>query len=316
MGDDVANQIKFGMPSARAEVGSADEILEFKVYAEMNLGPDNAEDGSNQQWVPLLEGERVYRANGEADFTYDNTRYWVNDRTFYFYGVYPATTNVTRYGLDSDQDGTNDGWAYNSTIEVPLAADVDYMTAIYSQGITNNAFPASVPMPFTHNMARVRFKVKKAETNQGDTFTVTEIGFSGISRMANLTLRYAPGQTYAPTLTVNSEKGTVNRRNLNVSVETEGTELFTDNGLLLIPQEIVAGQAKLNISFKFQQEEDVNGEAIENQTIAKDLPAITWEPNKTYVYTLELRDDKNIYISTPTVEGWGTPQPGGFIIIQ
>ena len=134
-GDD-AKLIKFGAASTRAEVTSANDILAFKVFAEMNLGADNAEDGSNLQWISLLENERVYRDNSDADFTYDNTRYWVNDRTFYFFGFYPETINVMRYGLEN-------GWAYTSTIEVPYAADLDFMTAIYSQGITDNAFPES-----------------------------------------------------------------------------------------------------------------------------------------------------------------------------
>jgi hypothetical protein len=99
-------------------------------------------------------------------------------------------------------------------------------------------------------------------------------------------------------------------------MEAAETELLGNNGLLLLPQTIVAGQATLNISFQYQQAEDKDGTAIENQTLSKALPAVVWEANKTYVYNLELKDDKNIYISTPTVEGWGTSQPGGFIIVQ
>lgn len=306
---DGTKPIKFGAASTRAEVTSANDILAFKVFAEMNLGADNAEDGSDKQWIPLLENERVYRDNSDADFTYDNTRYWVNDRTFYFFGFYPETINVTRYGLES-------GWAYTSTIEVPYAADLDFITAIYSQGITDNSFPESVPMQFVHRFARVKFNIKKAENNKEDKFTVTEIGFSGISRSATFALMYRQGQQYEPILTPNSENRTVNRRNLNKPIEAAGTDLLGNNGLLLLPQTIVAGQATLNISFQYQQAEDTDGTAIENQTLSKALPAVVWEANKTYVYNLELKDDKNIYISTPTVEGWGTSQPGGFIIVQ
>ena len=286
---DGTKQIKFGAASTRAEVTSANDILAFK--------------------VSLLENERVYRDNSDADFTYDNTRYWVNDRTFYFFGFYPETINVTRYGLES-------GWAYTSTIEVPYAADLDFITAIYSQGITDNTFPESVPMQFVHRFARVKFNIKKAANNAADKFTVTEIGFSGISRSATFALIYSQGQSYEPILTPNSENRTVSRRNLNKPIEAAETDLLGNNGLLLLPQTIVAGQATLNISFQYQQAEDTDGTAIENQTLSKALPAVVWEANKTYVYNLELKDDKNIYISTPTVEGWGTSQPGGFIIVQ
>jgi hypothetical protein len=82
---------------------------------------------------------------------------------------------------------------------------------------------------------------------------------------------------------------------------------------LLIPQDISNGQASLNLSFTYKQKESAE---VEYQTLSKAIPEYKWEAGMTYVYTLELKDDKNIYISTPTVEGWGTPQPGGFIIIQ
>ena len=94
--------IRFGEAVTRAAITNADDITEFKVYAEMNLVPDNATDGSNLQWVSLFDGgEKVYRDNNNdgvtdttGDFTYNNTRYWVNDRTFNFFAVHPYETEV------------------------------------------------------------------------------------------------------------------------------------------------------------------------------------------------------------------------------
>ena len=312
-----APAIRFGSVDTRAEVMGADQILGFNVFAEMNLGSDNAEDGSNLQWIPLLESERVYRSNSKSPFVYDNTRYWINNRRYYFFGVYPESVNVSRYGLDN-------GWIYSSTIEVPYAADMDLMTAISDVAVWDETEFEAVKMNFKHHFARVKFKICKNSVNAEDTFTVTEIGISGISRSANLILMYRPGSAYAPILSPNSDYGSVLRRNLNEEIAlgewgadnklVGGTTLLENNGLLLIPQDISNGQASLNISFTYKQKEATEAEY---QTISKPLPdGYAWEANKTYVYTLELKDDKNIYISTPTVEGWGTPQPGGFIIIN
>lgn len=313
--------IKFGNVATRAEVADASAITEFKVFGEMNLGDDGTDEAL--QWVTLFdEGELVSREGSSDNWTYENKRYWVDNRTFRFFAFYPSSTNVRRIAMSN-------GWVYSSTIEVPYAANTDFMTAIPDATyVTPGVTPGTVDLSFKHRLARVRFNIYKNTVNTNDRYTVTDIGFSGISRTATFIATFTSrttGGDYEFTLSPNAANGTVLRRNLaydiavgevNEGVLTGGTLLLENDGLVLIPQEIAAGQAKLNISFKFQQKEDVNGESIENQTIAKDLPAITWEPNKTYVYTLELRDDKNIYISTPTVEGWGTPQPGGFIIIQ
>lgn len=294
--------ICFGEASTRAEVKDASEIKEFKVYAEMNLG-------SNLQWIPLLEGERVYRPSADAPFTYDNTRYWVNDRTFYFFGFYPETTVITRTSEESES-GTI--LRYTGTVQVPYAADSDFMSALTIQREIpeGEAFPEGVPMKFKHYFANIGFKATKNANNA--RITITSIGFSGISRTANLSIVCQPGSSYTEELVSVAEQRTVLRRNLSYDIETE-TELLKDNGLLVVPQSIADGQVMLNISYEYQQQE---GAEVEYYTFSKAIPAVEWKANQRYVYTLTLSVDKNIYISTPTVEEWGSPQSGGIIIIQ
>ena len=310
--------IAFSNVATRAEVTEASAITEFKVFGEMNLGDDGTDEAS--QWVTLFdEGELVSREGSSDNWTYDNKRYWVDNRTFRFFAFYPSSTNVRRIAMPN-------GWVYSSTIEVPYAANTDFMTAMPDATyVTPGVTPGTVDLSFKHRFARVRFNIyKNAVMNTDDSFVVTDIGISGISRTANFTAYFASGQPYEFTLSPNAANGTVLRRNLaydiavgevNEGVLTGGTLLLGDNdGLLLIPQDISNGQASLNLSFTYKQKE---GTEVEYQTISKPLPGgYAWEAGKTYVYTLELKDDKNIYISTPTVEGWGTTQPGGFIIIN
>ncbi len=309
--EDNNTAICFGEASTRAEVTNASEIKEFKVYAEMNLGSDNATDGSNLQWIPLLEGERVYRSSADAPFTYDNTRYWVNDRTFYFFGFYPETTVITRTSEESES-GTI--LRYTGSVQVPYAADSDFMSAltIQSEIPEGEAFPEGVPMQFKHYFANIGFEATKDAGNANARITITSIGFSGISRTANLSIVCQPGSSYTEELVPVAEQRTVLRRNLSYDIETE-TKLLEDNGLLVVPQSIADGQVMLNISYEYQQQE---GAEVEYYTFSKAIPAVTWKANQRYVYTLTLSVDKNIYISTPTVEEWGSPQSGGIIIIQ
>lgn len=313
--EDNNTPICFGEASTRAEVKDASEIKEFKVYAEVNLGSDSAPDGSNLQWIPLLEGERVYRDNdgdGVTDdtgnFTYDNTRYWVNDRTFYFFGFYPETTVITRTSEESES-GTI--LRYTGSVQVPYAADSDFMTAltIQSEIPEGEEFPESVPMQFKHYFANIGFEATKNANNA--KITITSIGFSGISRTANLSIVCQPGSSYTEELVPVAEQRTVLRRNLSYDIGNN-TPLLEDNGLLVVPQSIADGQVMLNISYEYQQD----GAEVEYVTFSKAIPAVTWKANQRYVYTLTLSVDKNIYISTPTVEEWGSPQSGGIIIIK
>lgn len=310
--EDNNTPICFGEASTRAEIKDASEIREFKVYAEVNLGSDSATDSSNLnlQWIPLLEGERVYRSSADANapFTYDNTRYWVNDRTFYFFGFYPETTVITRTSEESES-GTI--LRYTGSVQVPYAADSDFMTALTIQREIpeGEEFPEGVPMKFKHYFANIGFEATKNANNA--RITITSIGFSGISRTANLSIVCQPGSSYTEELVPVPEQRTVLRRNLEYNIET-GTELLKDNGLLVVPQSIVDGQVMLNISYEYQQD----GQEVEYYTFSKAIPAVTWKANQRYVYTLTLSVDKNIYISTPTVEEWGSPQSGGIIIIK
>lgn len=302
--------ICFGEASTRAEIKDASEIKEFKVYAEMNLGSDSDPDGLNLQWIPLLEGERVYRSSADANapFTYDNTRYWVNDRTFYFFGFYPETTVITRT-FEESESGTI--LRYTGSVQVPYAADSDFMTALTIQEEIpeGEEFPESVPMKFKHHFANIGFEATKNANNA--RITITSIGFSGISRTANLSIVCQPGSSYTEELLPVAEQRTVLRRNLSDNIET-GTELLKNNGLLVVPQSIVDGQVMLNISYEYQQD----GQDVEYYTFSKAIPKVEWKANQRYVYTLTLSVDKKIYISTPTVEEWGSPQSGGIIIIK
>ena len=327
--EDNNTPICFGEASTRAEIKNASEIKEFKVYAEVNLGSDSATDGSdsatdgsdsapdgsNLQWIPLLEGERVYRDNNgdgvtddTGNFTYDNTRYWVNDRTFYFFGFYPETTVITRTAEESE-NGTI--LRYTGSVQVPYAADSDFMTALAIQEEIpeGEEFPESKPMKFKHHFANIGFEATKNANNA--RITITSIGFSGISRTANLSIVCQPGRSYEEELLPVAEQRTGLRRNLSYNIGNN-TPLLEDNGLLVVPQSIADGQVMLNISYEYQQD----GQDVEYYTFSKAIPAVEWKANQRYVYTLTLSVDKNIYISTPTVEEWGSPQSGAIIIIK
>lgn len=308
--DERKDLIRFSGVDTRAVITNGSQITQFAVFAEQNLGPDDTPEAL--QWVSLLKDERVYR-DDSGDFTYDNKRYWIPERTFFFFGVHPYGASVTR-----EQNSDAKTFKYTLDIAVPTNAATDYMAAqkTVPVGLAPKVYPV-VDMSFTHLLSKVAFKImKSSEYNADDTFTVTQVGLSGISARATFIAEHGPN-TYSEKLTVIPENRQVRRQGLNEVITTSGVNVLgDDDGLLLVPQEFAGGQVKLSVNYTYKGAGDTENTYL---TLEVPIPAdkvSKWESGKSYVYTLTLMIDHNIYISTPTVSDWGTAQPGGTIIIQ
>ena len=305
--------ITFGSVETRVE--SADEMNEFGVFAQQNLGKDD--DPASLQWLALLEEERVYRTN--SGWTYDNTRYWVDDRTFFFWAYYPyvgttatRTTETTYVNFNGEsQPKTISHFTLN--VAVPYAADADYMVAQAGAITTTAPYPSSVDFEFEHLLSKIVFNIKKSgDFNANDKFIVTQVGLTGVSRNGTYVATHTPGSSYKEEFTPTTESRQVRRSNLNKELTTGGVDV-TSGGFYMLPQTLAGDQVKLSIAYTYQQ--GGNGE-VQYLTVEKAIPAGEWVKEKVYTYTLELAIDNNIYISTPTVSSWGSMQTGGTIIIQ
>ena len=305
--------IRFNDVATRTVVSNASEITEFSVFADQNLGPDGTTQA--HQWVSILQDERVYRDENN-DFTYDNTRYWVNGRTFFFFGVYPYGTDVTR--TESIDPQGQISFEYTVGVTIPYNASRDFLIAQTTIPVLVDAvdYPL-VGMEFNHLLSQIVINVKKdAIYNATDSFIVTQVGISGISRNGTLVAAHSPN-TYTESLNVVDESRQIRRQNLNASLTAAGVDVLGENnGMLVLPQVIKEGVAKLSIAYSYQQAADTE---LQYSTIEVDIPTeqvSQWESGKIYTYNLTLKIDNNIYISTPTVSNWGTAQSGGTIIIK
>ena len=307
-------EIKFGTASTRAEVNAAGDILEFGVCADMNLGADDTPEA--MEWIPLFENDRVWRNNATSEFTYENERFWVDYRSYHFFGVHPYPASVARAIEDimSGDEKTGTKISYTIPITIPYAADDDIMTAYKAQVTTDmSSHPSSVDMQFEHKLSRVKLNIKADES--GHEYTITEIGLSGVSRTGSLVYELIPGSRKNEAVITNSENRNIRRRNLSVVLDTDGESILGDGGMLVMPQAVNVGQVKLEISYKYKQINDASG-TVTNLTASVNIPAITWVSGNTYEYNLTLKMDDKLYISTPTVAPWGSPQSGGIIIIK
>lgn len=301
--------------SAETRVENANEINEFGVFAQQNLGKDD--EPTANQWISLLEGERVYRT--DSGFTYDNTRYWVDDRAFFFWAYYPyAGITASRRAETNDvnvngvlQPQTTSHFTLN--VSVPYAANTDYMVAQKTERTDAGTYPSSVDFNFEHLLSKVVFNIKKSgDYNAEDEFIVTQVGLAGISRNGVFECTHVSGTSLNESFTSIVENRQVRRSNLNKEISTSGVDVL-DGGFYMLPQTLVENQVKLSVTYTYQQAG--NGE-LQYMTVEKVIPVIEWEKGKVYTYTLELAIDNYIYISTPSVTGWGSMQTGGTIIIQ
>ena len=323
--------IRFGEAVTRAAITDAEEITEFKVYAEMNLGPDNATDGSNQQWVSLFDGgEKVYRDNNNdgvtdttGDFTYNNTRYWVNDRTFNFFAVHPYETEVV---VSNNGDSSD---AYSIQFETPESADMDFLYASVTQETeADQEAYQTVNFELKHITSKIKFEITRdGNNNQNDRFWIKSITLSNIKKSGTVTVAPANTDTQvswtygdAP---INFKKEYSEYFEIGVQGDPNASaDMCTpwNDGLLLMPQNVEARKIELKIAYQYQLEganadETKRGE-VENREIITSIPAIEWKSNTSYCYKLQLKETNLITFSQIEVAGWGSNITGGTIIIK
>lgn len=311
------NLISFGDVSTR--VNSANDINEFGAFIGLNLGAES--EPGEKEWLSILERERIYRSGG--GFTYDNKCYWVDERAFFFFGYYPYGTNVSC--TQEHNLATIDGLeqtvttsTYTMDISVPYAANADFMTAQRSVHTADPDFETTVDMVFNHLLSMVSFTIKKDADgeNAEDKFVVTQLGLSGVSRTGKFTAVHTD-DSYTEEFIWNDESRQIQRNNINVELTTGGVNILGENnGLMVMPQSLEEGDIMLNISYTYQQKGtdevlyNTKSVAIPTSTVNK------WVAGKKYMYSLILDVDNSIYINTPTMTDWGTPQPGGIVIIK
>ena len=313
-GQDDAREISFGVMDARTRVENASEIREFGVSGVMNLGSEGTEE--YDQYISLFDNERIYRASDadNAAFIYDDKRYWINDRTFHFLGVYPYMQNsveaatLSQYGVDYD--------GYRVEFEVPQTADKDFMIAHKTQLIAADAtsYP-TVDLSFSHALCKVNLNVAKNQENKDDRVDVVIVkmkirgmwksGTLYTSRFANYTDNWDFYGSSILEMTTPSDF-------IPIEVDVDGTKIMGD--LMLIPQAIGVNAVAVEINYVFYSSDGSTGE---NKTATAYLPATTWEASKEYTYNIVLAaEDNQIRFTTPTVKPWGAAQTGGTIIIQ
>lgn len=318
---DSEEAIVFNNVQTRDIVNSADDIFSMGVFAQMNLGDvDKGEAGSND-YIMLLDNEHVSRISPEAPWTYEHTRYWVADRVYHFFAVWPFSgDNPSSVTNVSSVAGTGNGaYGYSVTFETPDTADQELLIANTTvKTKTGDDFPESVDLGFQHALTNVNLKVwsNGADNNAQDNVKVKEVTISNVKKRGTLTTTAATESesnwTYSSdkisfTKEYDGDGITVSPAQIIDGVfESQGNNPGTPfgDGLLLIPQTITNGDPILvTVAYNlYNKEEDL----WEEKRLMTLLPEYTWPAGKRLTYNLILSGDKTyteIEINT-VVEDW------------
>ena len=302
--------------NSRGPVSGVGDIKDFKVYAVMSEEADEDYERPNDvAYNHILEDERVYwnetLNSGAGGFMYDNTQYWVKDRTFHFFGFWPADIHA-----EIDDDGVSYNLTYSATVTSAEAKD-DLLTFHYSTHTeANQTVYAAVPVTFNRALTQISSEITQDfESNPYDKFCVTSVTFSGIRAGGTLTTsRFdKTGQWDLTDDKLSFSKGFASPEQLTAD------PLTVFDGLNLVPQKIDNSNNKIAfvVNYTYQQGDSngLTGE-VENKTATINLPISEWLPGKKYNYKLVLYKNNLIVFRNITVSTWGEQPDAGTIIIK
>ena len=316
---DSRKAIVFSDVQTRAIVSSADEILSMGVLAQMNLGDEDQQEAGSNSYTMILENEKVSRTNSSAPWTYEHTRYWVTDRVFHFFAVWPysgensSVTNVSSVAGDG-------AYGYRVTFETPAAADQELLTAKATvKTKTGYEFHESVGFNFQHKLSNVNLKIwgNGAEENKNDKIKVKEVSIKNVTKKGTLNTTLS-GSSW----NLSSEKMTFTKTydgggievsqaqiNANGQLETNGNNpgVPFENGLLLIPHTLTqSNPVVVTVIYDLQRPIDQEENLWEEKRLQVMLPDGSWPAGKKLTYNLIISGDRTIteFQINTVVEDW------------
>jgi hypothetical protein len=252
----------------------------------------------------LLDNEYVYLKDG--NWTYDNTQLWISNSLFGFFACYPQDA-----GFVKDTESVS----VSLTYETPDAADEDILVATTFVDTSVEGYDVTVPLTFKHLFSKVNIRVKQNKgTNERDNFIIDKITLRNVRSKG--TCKALQGLDVIWEYDTTTKTFTKDIEGDNI-IDFETGIMLSDDGLLLLPQNIAANSIELEVAFRVGLEGNTDISTFESKTYKAFLPnTVNWEPGKSYTYTAQVSTYNPIVFMPPMVESWGGSQSGGTIIIK
>ena len=316
--------IVFNDVQTRGLVESADDILSMGVFAQMNLGDDSKQEEGRNSFIMLLENENVSRTSPSADWTYEHTRYWVEDRVFHFFAVWPYSKDNSYVTGDG-----NGAYGYSVTFDTPEAADQELLTATRTMKTkSGEPFPESVGFDFKHELTNVNLKIwsNGAEENKNDKIKVKSVTLGNVTKKGTLDVTTDGSSSWS----LSSEKMSFTKEYGDEGIEVSQAQIidgkltpnpvsgnnpsndkpgipFGDDGLLLIPHTIPSGGSVIvTVIYDLQRPIDQQENLWEQKKLQVFLPEGTWPAGMKLTYNLIISGERTIteFEINTVVEDW------------
>ena len=321
---DAEKVIVFDDIQTRTVVNGADDILRMGVFAQMNLGDEDVQEAGSNDFIMLLENEDVSRTSLDDPWTYDNTRYWVTDRVFHFFAVWPYSgknSSVTNVKSIAPAVAGESAYSYSVTFETPAAADQDLLTAkTMMKTKTGQNLPESVGFDFKHELTNLNLKIwsNGAPDNVQDKIKVKEVTLSNVTKKGTLNTTVSGSSwNYSSTkmnFTKTYEVGVEVSQAQIIGGELKPNDANDNNpgipfgdGLLLIPHTITnSSPVVVTVKYDLQRPIDQQTDSWEEKKLMVVLPEGTWPAGKKLTYNLILSGERTIteFQINTEVEDW------------
>ena len=325
---DGSKPIEFGSLSTRALVNSIDAVNEFGVSCAIS-NADNSDYGS------IMDNVKVERSDkSTTGWDYNPKRYWLEDSYFYFAASYPYVDGGGFQAQEiSDESGvkyiayTLAVETYDETTKNQLGVDI--LTA--SEYVnTCDPWNNTVNLNFRHLLTNVNFEITQdVESDPNNHYYITGVSLYGISTSGTYAMILDHEQIYDiwNLQEVNNDISFDRVFDSHLLEANRALSVWGDDGLLLLPQDIIREKVKLKIDYLYQLEVTDDGqenqdgsdqEAIKQErSEIIDLPATDkWKSGNKVKYTLSFAKPTKIVFKDITVKKWGTAPSGGTIIIK
>lgn len=238
-----------------------------------------------------------------SGWDYEGTQYWLEDRYYDFYAIYPKSTGTVEDGIikvkNFDCSKTGDG-----AVDLMIAARQNM----------NGSSSQIVNLKFKHLLSKLQFILKADRATQdivGD-INLTNAKLYGLYSEASYSGSFNPtdDENINGNWSVEGDIGTNEEPNYSQSgtqVTADGINLFSDE-ILVIPS-FLNDKVILEISYTIGSVSTTKYFNLGFTQVAE------WEAGKSYRYTMAIIDEDHIIFDVPTVLPW-SKGTGGIIIVE
>lgn len=264
-------------------------ITEFIVYG-----------GYNGTMTDVFNAESVTGVSG-GEWTYANTEYWVDGKTYDFAAYAPAAVSSVAIVA---ADNTNKALSFTEFTS-NASSQNDLLYADVNVSNVNAATQGAVKFNFTHALSKIRFTLTNAIDGK---LTIENFKVYGMNSQGDYT--YQTGSNGMGWSNVNTPVESTAPFTSTIAEMAAVSTSSSSGDYLVIPQSVEA--SKVTVTFEATFTNNNDEELISNQPVTATLPVGSWAPGQCYNYNLNITMDvidpgntmKPIEFSDPEVTAW------------